>query len=316
VFFFAPLPKEEVEPVELPEPFTRPDADELRTQGFVDAGPFLEVEGGGDVVLGHSMRGLFTALAVTRPVRFVGAYHPGAAQLGDPTVAYLGDGSVVESNSKMVTTDNDERFIVRASSFPISDGDPLPMVGGAARPRILLSVEDTDGAVHRATVTPDGHGWIDPNPMYEGTVYDEWTGEVLDTSDAVPLASLNPAWAQIMFTGCSEGLCSGSYRLAGHSLEPPFSGMLTCESATTLHLHLGSTTLQFEWADTGYGGNPQFECDPHWVQPGDKIGPNLHYSITAYDKSGHQISLGIARAGWLYAGDFAPTIGCPCRHGN
>jgi hypothetical protein len=170
--------------------------------------------------------------------------------------------------------------------------------------------------VHRITATPDGHAWIDPNPMYEGTVYDEWTGDILDTSGAVGLGSLNPGGAQIMFTGCWDGICSVSYRLRGPPLTAPFSGRLTCESATRLRLDSGLVSLRFDWADTGYGGNPEFDCDPHMVQAGDEIGPNRHYGISAYDESGRQMSLGIARAGWLYAGDFAPTVGCPCRHGN
>jgi hypothetical protein len=38
--------------------------------------------------------------------------------------------------------------------------------------------------------------------------------------------------------------------------------------------------------------------------------------MTATDPAGRPLSLGISLDGHLYAGDFAPTIGCPCRHGN
>jgi hypothetical protein len=60
-FLFVPLPEDETEAVELPERFTRPDADELRAQGFVDAGPFLRSDDEGESVLGHSMRDLLRA---------------------------------------------------------------------------------------------------------------------------------------------------------------------------------------------------------------------------------------------------------------
>jgi hypothetical protein len=188
VFLFAPLPAaEEAEVAELPEPFTRPDPDELREQGFIDVGPLLAVEGGGDVVLGHSMRDLFTALATSGTVRFVGGYQPGLAGPGNPSVAYLGDASIFDSASKTVRVADGQSLTVRAEWFPASDGDPLPLIAGARRSRILVSAGATGGAVHRVTITRDGHGWVDPEPLDEDAVYDEWTGQQLDLGSAVPV---------------------------------------------------------------------------------------------------------------------------------
>jgi hypothetical protein len=155
---------------------------------------------------------------------------------------------------------------------------------------------------------------MQPEPLSGGAVYDAWTGERLAIESGL-IGWLDPSPASILFTGCDEGRCYVSYR-THQPLLAPAGGVLTCESPTTLLLDQESVVLRIDWADTGYGGNPQFQCEPHHVRTGDRIGPERHYRLTAYDGSGQQISLGITPDGHLYAGDFATTIACPCRQGT
>jgi len=168
---------------------------------------------------------------------------------------------------------------------------------------------------NRATVSSDGHLWIQTTRMEVTLAADEWTGSALDTAGAIGAGAIDAGNQYMMFTGCTDGFCWVSYRPA-LPLRAPISGLLTCESGTVLVLDGGDVTLRFEWADTGYGGPPEFGCEPHEVNAGDEIAPNRHYVVTAYRPDGEQVSLAVSRDGRLHAGNFAPTVGCPCRSGT
>jgi hypothetical protein len=174
---------------------------------------------------------------------------------------------------------------------------------------------DSWDPTNRATVSSNGHLWIQATPLDPGLAADEWTGSVLDTAGAIDAGVIDADHQYMLFTGCRDGICSVSYRLGG-PLVALISGRLTCESGTVLRLDGSEVTLRFEWADRGYGGPPEFDCRPHEVKVGDEIAPNRHYGITAYRADGQQVSLAVTREGRLLAGDFAPAAGCPCVGGT
>jgi hypothetical protein len=300
VFFFAPLPKEEVEPVELPEPFTRPDADELREQGFVDAGPALALSDfGSPIVLGHTVRADFTVLLLP-------------SQAG-----------VVDSDThELIVAGNREVSRFRTADlrqYRVTFWQPDSAEGSHIQ--IWATADDLiTGHRHRVTVTADGRAWIHPKPNPPDAAYDWRTGEALETSDAVALGAL-PIGTQAtdaVRTECLNGRCQVRYRLTSGVAPLPVSGVPECESLTSMRLRLERVTIRAEQTLVlSPPVTPIIDCvvgievaaGSPWLQPGDHI-------LTATDASGRPLSLAISPDGHLYAGDFAPDIGCPCRQGN
>jgi hypothetical protein len=313
---------------DLPAPYTRPDAEALRSEGYLDTGPFLFTEdGSGEPVLGHSPREGFSALLVADEPLLVGetgrviprVYGPGLT-VGSVAVRFEGELYTVELSRVRVSS---TRLDGVARVEPLSDGELLisasaievPEASPADRGVLYDSTPTRQPVNHRATLSADGHLWLDPEAIAPGTATDEWTGALLDTAGAIEAGAVDPVAQFMLFTSCRGGVCSVSWRPA---LPPraPIAGTLTCESSTRLRLDGTEVSLRFEWANTGYGGHPQLDCAPREVEAGEEIGPVRHWVITAYDRGGRQMSLAVSRDGRLFAGEFGPTVGCPCRSGN
>jgi hypothetical protein len=339
MFFFAPLPKEDVEPVELPEPFTRPDADELRAQGFVDTGEFLRSEGEGHLVLGHSPRKLFSVLKL-RPGEFLvgesGRITPRpfnpwnywfTVSLVHDDFRYFVDVRIRAGQSIVMEprpASAESGVAVRFSAFASSD----VLVSAYVSERGELG-RTWVGDTIRVSLTPDGHLWIDPEPLAAGGVYDDVTGAELKVEDSELVGSFPNDGTLSMRNICDELLvaadpevstpadaCAVQHLPAGAGLFAPFEGTLICETTETLRLEGAAVTARFTRANIGVGGDPNFDCEQHDVTAGERIGPTAYYIITGHGRGGEITSLAISQDGHLYAGDFAPDIGCPCRQGN
>ncbi len=322
-FLWVPVPDPDEEPAStLPEPFTVPDPDELRAEGYVDTGPFLRSDDDEVPVVGYSPRSLFTSvlpktvdLSVGEPDRIIPRpFLP--ENYGFSLTLRLGDARYVVALRFVRTRGSD-------AHPPSSAGEGAEIVLHPQPGDLLLiaayaygtSAADHGADTYRTALTTDGHLWLDPEPISTASAYDEWTGQQLDLDDAVPAGWLDPAPASILFTGCNDGYCYISYRTAA-TMKAPVDGELACESSTTLRLETDTLTLRIDWADTGYGGPPEFDCTRRHVTAGEEIGPIRHYSITAYDAHADKVSAAITPDGHLYVGHFAPTIGCPCRQGT
>jgi hypothetical protein len=180
-----------------------------------------------------------------------------------------------------------------------------------------------DGRLH-VTLTEDGHLWLNPEPIEPDKVYDEITGEVIDVDGATSVGTLrNEDGFRPARTICGrtivaadppvstpDRVCSVDYF---GTLIAPIAGTVSCDSDSVLRLDGANVSLRFAWANTGLGGEPQFDCTSRPARPAEEIGNVLHYVITAESHDGRLLSLGITPDGDMYSGDFLPDVGCPCR---
>jgi hypothetical protein len=233
------------------------------------------------------------------------------------------------AESGILTTEAGQ-FRIRGFALGSRSGEPLPVVAMATRPvaRVWAQRPGLDD-VYRATFTPDGVAWINPEPLPGDRVYDSWTGQELDTSEATAAGSLpvSSRSSDFAFTTCEDGTCDVSYRQLTGPLLAPTDGLLVCESSGTAAFYFDDNLthrLRFHaidfrpWGALGDPGGPRsWRADVCRNRlAGDAIGPSGHYLIRAYDVAGNRISIGIAPNGDLYTGEFVPTIGCPCQRGN
>jgi hypothetical protein len=170
------------------------------------------------------------------------------------------------------------------------------------------------GEAHRVTVTAGGVAMLDPEPLPAGRVYDWLTGVEIDTEGATPLGALDLSLRGA--TTVCEGECRVEYRTIARPLLAPIAGTFECVSETVSVLTVGSVTLRVTWTEAAPRDSGEVDCTARSVAAGEAIGRGGAYSITALAADGAALSVGAAPDGHLYAGDFAPTVGCPCRHGN
>lgn len=256
--------------VDPSDEFTVPDPDELRARGFFDAGQVLDREGN-TVVLGHSMRDVFSRILIADP-----------------------------EGIEITPLAHDQPY-----TFSLLSVSPSPL----AVTQVFIT--DAAGMPHRSTLTQDGHLWIQTEPLPGDVVYDWASGWPVTMSGAQPLGELpvGPGATELHRTTCIDGRCEVYYHLTAGTALQPFRGTPTCDSST--HWRLASAVATIHVEPNLIGDPPpdvvsgcaavETEAGVPWLNPGA-------YRLTATDSAGRPISLGITPDGHLYAGKFAVWV--------
>jgi hypothetical protein len=202
---------------------------------------------------------------------------------------------------------------------------------------VVLQAWDADRRVYQLAVDSEGGLWASPEPWPATVVFEQWTGEMVQTSNAKVVGRLLPSdppnlddWAKpvFYFTSCFGDSCRISVR-PGEPLVAPVEGMVRCitgEDAEVddagrpigeIELDTGEYTLRFVelyTSEPNSGGDKS--CATREVEQGDRIGSHYHYAILAIAPDGAPLSVAVSQDGTLYVGNFYADPECPCTTGH
>lgn len=188
-------------------------------------------------------------------------------------------------------------------------------------PVLLLRVSDRAGHNYPIAVDERGRLFVARDPVARDAVVSQWSGERLDVSQAVAMPALSVTMDGFYYNACNDGsrFCNVIYKTdALEALRAPIDGHLACLPSGLLELTGSSMRIRFEPFEIVIGEPLAPICAPPAVSEvtaGTTIAQPGYYFITAFTLTGTRLSVATARDGTMYAGQFRPTLGCPCWRG-
>jgi hypothetical protein len=208
---------------------------------------------------------------------------------------------VLEPDSQVVYGDNDSVALVTS---------------GAPGPTMLVYARTPEGpAYYHLEMDSVGRLYVSSQQVPANLPVAFDTGQVLDTSQMLPVGSTTPNDHWIL---CGAGEGSPCTSLLRGDLVPLAAGSLACdqESGVLTFVSAGESgaSLTMKWEQPS---SPLACRDAaREVAAGEALGYGGVFTVSARARNGSPLSVLITRHGVVYVSPEMPSVGCPCRTGT
>jgi DNA-binding CsgD family transcriptional regulator len=180
------------------------------------------------------------------------------------------------------------------------------------QPVVILTASDEEGVFH-LQVNTTGELFVSVEPTTTEGIYDEWTGELIRTSDATRVWSVTMLTGGFFFNRCHDGPCD--LVISGAEMRAPSLATVSCPEPDVVFLEMASGSMTFTRVRQSDAQDP-IVCPSQTVEEGHVFGPVGHYVVTSATSDGRPLSIGAKPDGTVWVGTFRGTVGCPCLTGN